>query len=141
MPQLHFGSWYDSYTRTTCDNYTALSKIKEGPIHLLMGPWTHGQRSLSFSGDVDFGKSATLDRNLAQTYDSFRLNWFDAWFKGLENGVSKQPPVLIFVMGGGNGKMNSEGRLNHGGNWRFENEWPLKPVSYTHLTLPTTPYV
>ena len=135
VPQLHFGSWYDSYTRTTCDNYTALSKIKEGPIHLLMGPWTHGQRSLSFSGDVDFGKSATLDSNLAETYDSFRLNWFDAWFKGLENGVSKQPPVLIFVMGGGNGKMNSEGRLNHGGNWRFENEWPLKRTKYINYYL------
>ena len=135
VPQLHFGSWYDSYTRTTCDNYVALSQMKKAPVRLLMGPWTHGQRSLSYSGEVDFGAAAPLDGNLAHDYDDFRLAWFDAWFKGLENDVEKQPPVLIFVMGGGDGHINAQGRLNHGGYWRFENEWPLARAKYASFHL------
>ena len=135
VPQLHFGSWYDSYTRTTCDNYVALSNMKKAPVRLLMGPWTHGQRSLSYSGEVDFGAAAPLDGNLAHDYDDFRLAWFDAWFKGLENDVEKQPPVLIFVMGGGDGRINEQGRLNHGGYWRFENEWPLARAKYANFHL------
>ena len=36
-------------------------------------------------------------------------------------------------MGGGDGGRNAEGRLNHGGVWRSENEWPLgRTVLTTH---------
>ncbi|MEE8465254.1 MAG: CocE/NonD family hydrolase, partial [Dehalococcoidia bacterium] len=33
--------------------------------------------------------------------------------------------VKLFVMGGGSGRKNSQQRLDHGGRWRSENEWPL----------------
>jgi predicted acyl esterase len=33
-------------------------------------------------------------------------------------------------MGGGDGRRNREGRLNHGGRWRSEHEWPLARTSY-----------
>ena len=135
IPQLHMGGWYDSYTRTTCDNFAALSRLKKAPVRLLMGPWTHGQHSVSYAGDVDFGPGASLDGTLAEDYDDFRLLWFDAWFKGLDNEVRDEPPVRIFVMGGGDGRKNAQGRLNHGGAWRFEQEWPLARTQYTNYYL------
>jgi putative CocE/NonD family hydrolase len=135
IPQLHMGGWYDSYTRTTCENYIGLSKIKKGPIRLLMGPWTHGQRSVSYSGDVDFGPTAALDRNLAEDWSDFRTMWFDAWLKDLDNGVRDEAPVRLFIMGGGDGRMNAEGRMNHGGQWRFESDWPLARTQFTNYYL------
>jgi len=33
--------------------------------------------------------------------------------------------VQIFVMGGGGGRKTELGKLDHGGRWRSENEWPL----------------
>jgi hypothetical protein len=131
IPQLHMGGWYDSYTRTTFENYIGLSKIKRGPIRLLMGPWTHGQRSLTYSGDVDFGPIACLDGNLAEGWNDFRTMWFDTWLKGLQTGIREQPPILLFIMGGGDGRKNAKGRMNHGGYWRHENEWPLARTHFT----------
>ena len=29
VPTLYLGGWYDSYARATCENYTALSKMKK----------------------------------------------------------------------------------------------------------------
>ena len=49
------------YSRTTTDNYMGLLKRKTGPLRLIMGPWTHGARSTTYSGDVDFGPGSTLD--------------------------------------------------------------------------------
>ena len=42
VPTLYLGGWYDSYARNTCESYVALSRTKNSPQHLLMGPWTHG---------------------------------------------------------------------------------------------------
>ncbi|MBI4234082.1 MAG: CocE/NonD family hydrolase [Chloroflexi bacterium] len=130
VPMLHMGSWYDPYARTTTDNFTALSQMKKGPVRLLMGPWTHGQHSVTFAGDVDFGLEAAIEGNLALDYDDLRLRWFDRWLKGLDNGLDREPPVRIFVMGGGSGRTNQEGRLDHGGHWRWEREWPLARTSW-----------
>jgi len=131
IPQLHMGGWYDSYTRTTFENYIGLSKLKKGPVRLLMGPWTHGQRSLTYSGDVDFGPTACLDGNLAEDWNDFRTMWFDTWLKGLQTGIKEQPNILLFIMGGGDGRRNSKSRMNHGGQWRYENEWPLARTKFT----------
>ena len=65
VPQIHMSSWYDAYIRTATDNYVALSRKKRGPVRLIMGPWTHGDRSKAYAGDVDFGPAATIDGNLA----------------------------------------------------------------------------
>jgi putative CocE/NonD family hydrolase len=131
IPQLHSGGWYDSYTRTTFENFVGLSKRKKGPIRLLIGPWTHGQRSVPHAGDVDFGPTAALNGNLAEDWNDFRTMWFDTWLKGLDTGLKDQPPMLLFIMGGGDGRMNDQGRMNHGGAWRFENEWPFARTRFT----------
>ncbi|HET8624605.1 MAG TPA: CocE/NonD family hydrolase [Gemmatimonadales bacterium] len=128
---VHMSSWYDAYARTATDNYIGLSRRKRRPVHLIMGPWTHGDRQLTYAGDVDFGPAATLDGNLAPDFPTFRLRWFDRWLKGIRNGVDAEPKVRLFVMGGGSGRKNQAGRLEHGGSWRAESDWPIPNTRWT----------
>jgi len=123
---VHLSGWYDAYSRTATDNYVGLSKRrgKRGPVRLIMGPWTHGARSTPHSGDVDFGSGATLDADGGDIF-SQRLRWFDRYLKGVEARADPEPPVRLFVMGGGSGRKTSEGRLDHGGSWRSELDWPI----------------
>jgi putative CocE/NonD family hydrolase len=130
-PMVHMSSWYDPYPRTATENHIGLSRRKKGPVRLILGPWTHGDRSLTYAGDVDFGPSATLDGSLATDYLALRLRWFDAWLKGEANGVAEEPTVRLFVMGGGSGKKNAAGRMDHGGAWRAEKDWPIPDARNT----------
>jgi len=43
----------------------------------------------------------------------------------VENGVDREPAVRYFVMGGGSGRRNAEGRMQHGGRWRTADDWPV----------------
>src|ERR1700678_4365681 len=63
------------------------------------------------------------------------LRWFDAWLKGEPNGVASEPAVRLFVMGGGSGRRNAEGRLDHGGRWRAERDWPIPDAAQTAFHL------
>jgi putative CocE/NonD family hydrolase len=128
---VHMSSWYDPYPRTATTNYVGLSKRKRGPVRLILGPWTHGDRTLTFAGDVDFGPAAAVDGNLAPSFLDLRLRWFDAWLKGKRNGVEAEPAVRIFVMGGGSGRRNGAGRMDHGGRWRAERDWPIPDAKAT----------
>jgi putative CocE/NonD family hydrolase len=130
-PMVFMSAWYDPYPRSATDNYIALSKRKKGPVRLILGPWTHGDRSLTYAGDVDFGPAATLDGQLAADFLTLRLRWFDCWLKGKGNGVPEEPAVRVFVMGGGSGRRNAQGRMDHGGRWRAESDWPLPDLRQT----------
>ena len=68
---------------------------------------------------AEFGPEAAIE------LDELRLRWYDRWLKGVENGVDKEAPVRIFVMGSGEPHKTPEGRLFVGGRWRDEREWPL----------------
>ena len=135
VPMVHMSGWYDPYTRTATDNYIGLSKRKRGPVRLILGPWTHGDRSLSYAGEVDFGPAATLDGSLAEDFFALRLRWFDRWLRGVPNGVDAEPAVRFFVMGGGSGRRNPAGRLDHGGAWRSATDWPLPEARVTSFHL------
>ena len=126
VPMVHLCSWFDPYSLTATENYAGLSRLKRGPVKLVLGPWTHGQRSVTHAGDVDFGPAATLDGNIAPDYSTLRLAWFDRHLRGDAAAPDYLPtPVKLFVMGGGSGRKNAEGRLEHGGRWRDEADWPL----------------
>jgi putative CocE/NonD family hydrolase len=135
VPILWMSSWYDPYPRTVTDNYLALRRRKRSPQRLIMGPWTHGNNDETFAGDVDFGPAAQLAGNVAPDLLTLRLRWFDRWLKGVRNAADEDSPVHIFVMGGGTGRRNSAGRMNHGGQWRAEKQWPLA------ATVPTSFYM
>ncbi|MEV7064561.1 CocE/NonD family hydrolase [Streptomyces collinus] len=136
-PSLHLGSWYDPYVRSTIENFTALADLKQAPSYLVMGPWTHGRRCETHAGDVDFGPRSSLDGNLAPSYLDFRRRWFDRAL-GREAGPGDDlPAVQYFLMGGGDGRRNSAGRMRHGGTWRADTHWP--PTTTAPVALYLTP--
>ena len=126
IPVYHLCGWYDSWgTQVANLNYVTLSKTKKSPQRLIMGPWTHGGRTRSYAGEAEFGPNAAID------FNAFEQRWFDRWLKGIDNGVDREPPVRIFVMGGGDAHKTPEGRVFVGGHWRTENEWPLARAKET----------
>jgi len=135
VPQVHMGAWYDPYARSTTDNYIALSQMKTSQVWLIMGPWTHGARSVTFAGNIDFGTSSSIAGSLDRDFDHMRLRFFDRWLKDVENGWDREPRVKQFVMGGGSGQRNSAGRLEHGGDWRSSDDWPLARAQQTEYYL------
>ena len=123
VPTAIVGSWYDPYVLTCLTNFGELSKRHRSRTELIMGPWTHGDRSVTYAGDVDFGPEATLDSNVSADYRALRLAWFSRWLKGMA-AEAEQPQVRYFQMGGGSGRRNDSGRLDHGGHWCSAAAWP-----------------
>jgi putative CocE/NonD family hydrolase len=68
-------------------------------MQLILGPWTHGDRSLSHAGEVEFGPAAPADKNLTEDFFELRRRWFDRWIKGVVNDIDEEAPVRVFVMG------------------------------------------
>jgi hypothetical protein len=139
VPSLHMVSWYDPYVRTAVENFEQLSARQHSPVHLVIGPWTHGARSEGFAGDVDFGPAAPLDGNLAPDYLEFRARWFadhlgDGCSPG-EGPKTEHPTVRYFLMGGGSGLRTEDGRLDHGGSWQIADTWPPAGSSATRWYL------
>jgi predicted acyl esterase len=54
-------------------------------------------------------------------YADETVRWHDHWLKGIDTGITDEPPIKIFVMG-----------INK---WRFENEWPLARTEWTKYYL------
>ena len=130
IPIYLVGGWYDSWASNTTATWRALNKQdRRSPTYLIMGPWIHGAQGSSEHGHVSFGADAAIGDPLA-----WRLKWYDRWLKDDETVVGKADPFLtpvrIFVMGTGDGSKTKSGRLNHGGYWRNEQEWPLARTQY-----------
>jgi uncharacterized protein len=106
-------------------NYVELSKAKHSLQRLIVGPWIHSSENRDFAGQAQFTEDAALD------LWAFHLRWFDHWLKGIDNGVDREPPVRIYVMGGGDAHKTAEGRIFVGGHWRDEREWPLARTQAT----------
>ena len=62
-------------------------------------------------GELKFPGADEVDLN------RIRLKWFDYWLKGIDTGVTREPPILIYVMGANR--------------WREENEWPPARARFT----------
>jgi uncharacterized protein len=131
VPGTYTSGWYDPYAIATTTYFAAMAQQNTTPQRLIMGPWTHDsmRQGASWAGDVDFGAESVWGLT---RYNAELLRWFDRWLKDAPTGVETDPPVRIFVMGGGSGRKTAHGRLDHGGRWRDEREWPLA------RTCPTT---
>jgi predicted acyl esterase len=125
IPGTYSSGWYDPYCGADTDYYAAMAARKSRPQRLVIGPWSHvGMRGdATFCHDVDFGPQSVWG---VKRYFAEQLEFFNRW---LPDDATGQPPdeapVRIFVMGGGSGRMTAEGKLDHGGGWREEREWPL----------------
>jgi len=126
VPIYHVTGWYDSWGTPVANlNYPQLRKAKKSLQRLIIGPWTHGGQIRSYAGEAQFTDDAALD------FNAWRLRWFDHWLKGVDNGVERETPVRIYVMGGGDAHKTPDGRLFVGGYWRDEQEWPLARTTPT----------
>jgi putative CocE/NonD family hydrolase len=120
VPVLNISGWYDDEQVGTPLNFVgvttkgATAEIRRSQ-RLLIGPWPHAINSSSKLGQIDFGPTAVIDMN------AYWLRWFDHWLKGVDNGLSREPPVRIFLM--------SENV------WRDENEWPIARTQWTKYYL------
>jgi uncharacterized protein len=130
IPVYHVTGWYDSWGAQVANlNFVALTKSKKSLQRLIVGPWIHSQERLTYAGEAQFTPDASLELG------SFQRAWFDHWLKGIDNGVDREAPVRIYVMGGGDAHKTPEGRIFVGGRWRDEHEWPLARTKYTPFYL------
>lgn len=138
VPIIFMSSWYDAYVTTTLENFTALKGDCERPLSLIMGPWTHGNRSRQVFGDVDFGAQAVFDGQIDEDWLTYREKWFAHYLKD-EADPKQAGRVHLFLMGTGTGKKTEAGHLDHGGRWIESTDWPLpeaKPLDlYLHADM------
>ncbi len=60
---------------------------------LLVGPSSHSSASPTRTGQIEFGTAAAVD------HQDLALRWFDHWLKGQDNGLEREAPVRLFMMG------------------------------------------
>ena len=119
VPVLGVGAWYDIFLGGTLRNYVRLQKeagteaARRGQrLEVTVGGHSGGGRKI---GAVDFGEKLPVDD------DEGMFRWYDWLLKGEANGVEKEKPVKIFVMG------RNE--------WREEDDWPLERAKSTRYYL------
>lgn len=122
---LNLGGWYDFFLDGTIRNFTGVrEKSNNEDVRkrqsLLIGPWLHSSTynvdwNHTKAGEIDFNLNAFLDS------DTLHLRWFDYWLKGVKNGVEKEKPVKLFVMGANE--------------WREADEYPLPGTKLTKYYL------
>jgi putative CocE/NonD family hydrolase len=134
IPCLITGGWFDSFIDGSTGYFEAMVERNASPSRLIIGPWGHGTMRVDTTslGDVDFGPAAALGY---PRHNDLRVRWFDRWLRDHSNGVDKDPPVEIFVMGGGSGQKTEDGLLDHGGRWRPEKTWPIERTATQTLHL------
>ncbi len=124
VASLNIGGWYDIFLGGTIRNYMGMrdegktARSRNGS-HLLIGPWEH-MTNVTFSpvGDYDPGVRSW---QTVFDIDGATLRWYDRWLRDSDNGLDREPPVTIFVMG-----------TNR---WRKENTWPLERTRYVDYFL------
>jgi putative CocE/NonD family hydrolase len=111
--------WFDVFLQGSLNNFmgmTRSAKTPEARRHqkIIVGPWIHRLGQLgteSKTGDIDFGPNALIDLQAEM------VCWYDYWLKGIDNGITKEPRVKVFVMGANR--------------WRESDDWPIPGTQYT----------
>lgn len=108
VPNFDVVGWYDHcngsielHHKMVAEGYTEVARRGQ---RLVIGPWSHNGRGNPQQGKINFGAAAAMDLTPAE------IRWFDYWLKGEANGVDRDAPVRIFVMGANR--------------WRDEPHWP-----------------
>jgi uncharacterized protein len=119
VPTFHITGWYDHAPGYVLSSYLEMRKrggteLARKNQKIIIGPWVHGNEMYSAAGELDFGSQST---GSAINVTGMHIRWFDHWLKNIDNGVTDEPPLRIFVMGDNI--------------WRDENEWPLARTKYT----------
>ena len=109
----HMGGWYEVFLQGSLNNFSGMSARARTPEarraqKLIVGPWTHPLGDLDtrrITGDIDFGHEALVDLQEEQA------RWLAFHLMGIDNGISSEPRVKVFVMGANR--------------WREADDWPI----------------
>jgi putative CocE/NonD family hydrolase len=117
VPALNVSGWYDIFLWSTFQNYMGMKQrgsTEEARRNqrLIIGPWTH----MNFSGSFPEREFGWVGSSAAIDLPGIHRRWFDRWLKDVDNGIDREPPVMIFVMGVDE--------------WRGEANWPLPDTQY-----------
>jgi putative CocE/NonD family hydrolase len=98
VPGLHVGGWFDHLTRGQFQAYRGIGEqgaTEEARTNqrLFIGPWGHSTIGQREYGEWDCGTAAQLD---SLTYEQRFIDW---WMKDIDDGISEEPPVRVFLMG------------------------------------------
>jgi putative CocE/NonD family hydrolase len=109
---LNLSGWHDEaygpHGATT--NFAGLAAARApGALRakLIVGPWAHANvwMTRTVIGEREIGPAAPID------YHETVLRWLDHHVRGVDNGVDREAPVRVFVMGANR--------------WRESDRWPL----------------
>jgi len=108
VPSLSITGWFDPSYQASPMNYVGMKSFGATPEarrpSMIIGPWLHAGNNRGTAG-IDYGATAQIDMN------GYVVRWFDHFLKGINNGVERDPPVYVFVMG--------ENK------WHAESDWPI----------------
>lgn len=121
VPALHFGGWYDTYTRSTIAiwegvrTHTADEKTRDSQW-LVMGPWDHEHLSIHISGEDGMTRIGRLEigDGSVSTYEELLVEFFDHTLREVDNDFAARPRVQYFTIGD-----NA---------WRSARQWPPEDV-------------
>lgn len=114
VPVLGISGWHDDDGNGTTTNWVHLARVPDAPFQrMVLGPWSHRGRPDLLHGE--FPDHAWVDQRM------LALRWFDRWLKGIDNGVDREPPIDLYIMGDNV--------------WRSEREWPLARTRWTRYYL------
>ena len=135
VPMTVSSGWFDPWAGPDAAYWAEMAAQNASPQRLVLGPWSHvGMRGdATFCHEVDFGPDSVwgVERYFAEQFD-----YFSRWLPDNATGhPTGEAPIRIFVMGGGSGRKTAAGKLDHGGRWREEWEWPLARAVLTTLHL------
>ena len=115
VPVLMIGGWYDGYR----DSIPRMLEKLKAPSRAIVGPWNHsGPDSGSPGPAIDWLREAA--------------RFFDRYLKGIRNGIEKEPRLAVYVRGYHPPDVNLK---TIPGEWRFEDDWPIRRSLATTLHL------
>jgi predicted acyl esterase len=111
-PTMLVGGWADGYRNNTFRTAEALAAAGV-PHRLLLGPWSHKSTETSLPGPH-------LD------LVPVMARWWDAWLRGVDNGVDREPALIWFEQ---HSTLPGAAREQVAGEWRSGQTWPLPGAS------------
>jgi len=103
---LNITGWWDLNFPGAPLNFEALrAGSAAAKQKLIIGPWPHLTNMKRALNGLDFGENSIIELN------DYIVRFFDRWLKGAANGLEKEKPVHVFVIGANE--------------WWAADEWPL----------------
>ena len=114
-PTMIVAGWADGYRNNSLRTFEQL----RCPKRLVIGPWAHAATDTSLPGP---------NHDLIPEH----IRWWDRWLKGIDNGIDREPPILLFAQ---RSTLPAPDRAEVRGEWRYEPAWPAERLRPTECKL------